>query len=158
MWKEFKEFALKGNVLELAIGVIMAGAFGLIVKSVVENILMPAIGMIFGAPDFSAIDLGAMHVGKFLNAVVSFIFIAVAMFIFVKLVSKIMPKRAVAAEAMAEAHPTSKPAPLAVTKPDGVVTPQPATIAKAKRKAPVKAKPSPSKAKPAASKRKAAKK
>lgn len=98
MLKEFKEFALKGNVLDLAVGVIIAGAFGAIIKSLVEDILMPAIGMIFGAPDFSAIQLGALGIGKFLNAAVSFLFVAVALFILVKAVNKILPKPIVVVE------------------------------------------------------------
>jgi large conductance mechanosensitive channel len=98
MLKEFKEFAMKGNVLDLAVGVIIAGAFGAIIKSMVEDILMPAIGMIFGAPDFSAIHLGALGIGKFLNAAVSFLFVAVALFILVKAVNKILPKPVVVVE------------------------------------------------------------
>jgi large conductance mechanosensitive channel len=108
MLKEFKEFALKGNVLDLAVGVIIAGAFGAIVKSLVEDILMPAIGMIFGAPDFSAIHLGALGIGKFLNAAVSFLFVAVALFVLVKAVNKILPKPVVVEE---------EPAPAAAPKP-----------------------------------------
>ena len=90
MWKEFKDFALKGNVLDLAVAVILATAFGAIVKSLVEDILMPAIGMIFGAPDFSAIKLASLEIGKFLNASVNFIFIAIALFIFVKIINAVM--------------------------------------------------------------------
>jgi large conductance mechanosensitive channel len=103
MLKEFKEFALKGNVLDLAVGVIIAGAFGAIIKSLVEDILMPAIGMIFGAPDFSAIQVGALGIGKFLNAAVSFVFVAVALFILVKAVNKILPKPIVVEEKPVEA-------------------------------------------------------
>jgi large conductance mechanosensitive channel protein len=78
--------------------VIIAGAFGAIIKSMVEDILMPAIGMIFGAPDFSAIQLGALGIGKFLNAAVSFVFVAVALFVLVKAVNKILPKPIVVEE------------------------------------------------------------
>ena len=98
MLKEFKEFALKGNVLDLAVGVIIAVAFGAIIKSLVEDILMPAIGMIFSEPDFSAIHVGALGIGKFMNAAVSFIFVAVALFILVKAVNKILPKPIVVVE------------------------------------------------------------
>ena len=101
MLKEFKEFALKGNVLDLAVGVIIAGAFGAIVKSLVEDILMPAIGMIFGEPDFSAIHVGALQLGKFLNAAVSFFFVAVALFVLVKAVNRILPKPVVIVESPA---------------------------------------------------------
>ncbi len=102
MLQEFKEFALKGNVLDLAVGVVMATAFGAIIKSVVEDILMPAIGMIFGAPDFSAIKLGALDIGKFLNATVNFLFIAIALFILVKAINTVM-KRGMGGDADEEA-------------------------------------------------------
>ncbi|MCS7068995.1 MAG: large conductance mechanosensitive channel protein MscL [Meiothermus sp.] len=83
MLEGFKNFILRGNVLDLAVGVIIGGAFGAIVNSLVADIITPLIGMIFGAPDFSAIKLGALNVGKFLNAVVSFLMIALALYFFV---------------------------------------------------------------------------
>lgn len=116
MLKEFKEFALKGNVLDLAVGVIIAGAFGAIVKSLVEDILMPAIGMIFGAPDFSAIHLGALGIGKFMNAAVSFIFVAIALFVLVKAVNKILPKPIVVVEEKPAEVVEKKPAKPAARK------------------------------------------
>ncbi len=83
MLEGFKKFILRGNVLDLAVGVIIGGAFGAIVNSLVADIINPLIGMIFGAPDFSAIKLGALNIGKFLNALVSFLMIALALYLFV---------------------------------------------------------------------------
>ncbi len=57
MWKEFKEFAIKGNVVDLAIGVIIGGAFGKIVTSLVNDIIMPLIGLMLGGIDFTSLEL-----------------------------------------------------------------------------------------------------
>ena len=84
MLKEFKEFAMKGNVLDMAIGVIIGGAFGAIVTSVVEDLITPLIGSIFGQPDFSGIKVGPIALGNFLNAVVNFLIIALCLFAVVK--------------------------------------------------------------------------
>ena len=107
MFQEFKDFALKGNVLDLAIGVIMGGAFGKIITSLVEDVLMPIIGMIFGSPDFSALHLGAIKIGNFINAAVSFFFIALALFMFVKAINSAMKD---ASKKQAEA-PAAAPVP-----------------------------------------------
>ena len=116
--QEFKAFALKGNVLDLAVGVIIGGAFGKIVDSVVKDLIMPLIGMVGGAPDFSKIAIGAhgavkdgkpvldaagnqvleggIMIGNFLNNVVAFVILAaVVFFVIVKPASKLMaPKPA----------------------------------------------------------------
>jgi len=89
MLKEFKEFAMKGNVLDMAIGVIIGGAFGKIVTSVVEDLLTPIIGMIFGQPDFSGIKLGGIMIGNFINAVINFVIIALCLFAIVKAMNKL---------------------------------------------------------------------
>ena len=86
--KEFKEFAMKGNVMDMAIGVIIGGAFGAIVTSIVSDILTPIIGMIFGQPDFSSIHLGSIMIGNFINAVINFLIIAVCLFAVVKAMNK----------------------------------------------------------------------
>ncbi|WP_027881725.1 large conductance mechanosensitive channel protein MscL [Meiothermus rufus] len=83
MWEGFRQFILRGNVIDLAVGVIIGGAFGAIVNSLVVDILTPLIGLVFGAPDFSALKLGPLNVGKFLNAVVSFLMIGFALYFFV---------------------------------------------------------------------------
>ncbi len=102
MLKEFKEFAFKGNVLDLAVGVIIAGAFGLIVSSLVDDIIMPIVGAIFGGLDFSnmfaplasgvtattlaaAKEQGAvLAYGNFITAVVNFLIIAFILFMIVR--------------------------------------------------------------------------
>lgn len=84
MLKEFKEFAMKGNVVDMAIGVIIGGAFGAIVTSVVEDLITPLIGSIFGQPDFSGIMVGPIALGNFINAVVNFLIIALCLFAVVK--------------------------------------------------------------------------
>ena len=82
--KEFKEFAMKGNVVDMAVGVIVGGAFSAIVTSVVEDLFTPLIGAIFGQPDFSSIKLGPIMLGNFLNAVVNFLIVALCLFAVVK--------------------------------------------------------------------------
>ena len=88
MLNEFKEFALKGNVVDMAIGVIIGGAFGNIVTSIVEDLLTPLIGMIGGQPDFSSIKLGGIMIGNFINAVINFLIIAFCLFAIVKAMNK----------------------------------------------------------------------
>ncbi len=105
MLQEFKDFALKGNVLDLAIGVIMGGAFGKIITSLVEDVLMPIIGMIFGSPDFSALHLGAIKIGNFINSAVAFVFIALALFVFVKAINSAMKAASKKQAAAPEAAP-----------------------------------------------------
>ena len=95
--KEFKEFAMKGNVVDLAIGVVIGSAFGAIVTSVVEDLITPLIGSIFGQPDFSGIMVGPIALGNFINAVVNFLIIAVCLFAVVKAINKV--KKPVAAKA-----------------------------------------------------------
>jgi large conductance mechanosensitive channel len=107
--QEFKAFAVKGNVLDMAVGVIIGGAFGKIVDSVVKDLIMPIIGKIGGQPDFSSIAIGATKVmkdgkevleggimiGNFLNAVIGFLILAaVVFFVIVKPASRLMPKPA----------------------------------------------------------------
>lgn len=87
--KEFKEFAMKGNVIDLAIGVVIGGAFGKIVTSVVEDLITPLIGAIFGQPDFSGIKAGPIMIGNFINAVVNFLIIAACLFAVVKAINKL---------------------------------------------------------------------
>ncbi len=86
---EFKDFAMKGNVVDMAIGVVIGGAFGAIVSSVVEDLITPIIGAIFGQPDFSAIKVGPIALGNFINAVVNFLIIAICLFAVVKGINKL---------------------------------------------------------------------
>ena len=103
MIKELKEFLFKGNVLDLAVAVVFGGAFGAIVTSLVEDIIMPLIAALGGAPDFSSIKLGPIMIGNFLNAVVNFLIVGVALFFFVKAAQKALPKK--------EAEPEPEPEP-----------------------------------------------
>ena len=98
LMQEFKEFIMKGNVMDLAIGVIIGGAFGSIVSSLVEDVITPIIGAIFGQPDFSAITLGPINIGNFINAVVNFLIIAICLFAVVKAINKLKKPEAPAAE------------------------------------------------------------
>jgi large conductance mechanosensitive channel len=87
MMKEFKDFAFGGNLVEIAVGLVMAIAFGVLVASLVENVLMPIVAAIFGEPDFSSLTFeigdGVISYGSFINALITFIFVALAVFFFV---------------------------------------------------------------------------
>lgn len=98
MFKEFREFLLRGNVVDLAVAVVIGGAFAAITVSLVEDIITPLLGL-FGIPDFSTwvIEVGdaEMRIGKFLNALISFVTIAAAIFfLVVKPVNRINAMRA----------------------------------------------------------------
>ena len=88
MLKEFKAFIAQGNVLDLAVGIVIGGAFGKIVTSLVEDIIMPIVGMLMGGQDFSklAITVGSANVkyGNFIQVVVQFLIVAYVIFILVK--------------------------------------------------------------------------
>lgn len=92
MFKEFKEFISKGNVLDLAVGVIVGGAFGKIVTSLVDDIIMPIIGLIIGGIDFSGLSLkigeATVKYGMFIQNIVNFLIIAFSIFLVVKAVNK----------------------------------------------------------------------
>ena len=91
--KEFKEFAMKGNVVDLAVGVIIGGAFGKIVSSLVEDVIMPLVGTLIGGMNFAGLILkigeATLKYGKFLQSCVDFIIIAWAIFIAVKLINRL---------------------------------------------------------------------
>lgn len=117
MFKEFKNFALKGNVIDLAVGVIIAGAFGKIVSSLVGDIFMPVIGLLLGGVNFSDLKYvispatetkpeAAIYYGAFIQSVVDFLIIAVSLFILVKMLS-VAKKN----EALAHLAPSTTPAP-----------------------------------------------
>lgn len=91
--EEFKAFALKGSVLDLAIGIVIGAAFNKIVESLVADVIMPIIAMIFGAPDFGSIVLGQVKIGNFITAVVNFLIIALSVFVALKVVMRWMPKK-----------------------------------------------------------------
>ena len=83
MFKEFRDFIMRGNVVELAVAVIMGAAFGKVVTSVVEDIITPLIGAIGGQPDFSSIKAGPILLGNFINAIVGFLIIAFVVFLLI---------------------------------------------------------------------------
>ncbi|WHY17900.1 large-conductance mechanosensitive channel protein MscL [Paenibacillus sp. G2S3] len=106
MWKEFKAFALKGNVLDLAIAVVIGAAFGKIVTSLVADIITPIVGLITGGIDLKdrALSVMVMHneliipYGQFLQAVVDFFIISFSIFMVIKLSNKFQRKEAVKVE------------------------------------------------------------
>jgi len=87
--KGFKQFMLRGNVVELAVAVVMGGAFGAVVTALVKDLLTPLIAAIVGAPDFSAISVtvngSKLMVGDFVNAVIAFLMVGVAVYFFIVL-------------------------------------------------------------------------
>jgi large conductance mechanosensitive channel len=97
MLNEFKAFIMKGNVLDLAVGIIIGVAFTAIVTSVVDDLINPIIGMIVGGVDFSAVGFSIgdarFNVGNFINAVIKFVIIAWVVFMIVKAVNRMMPKK-----------------------------------------------------------------
>ena len=119
--KEFKTFALKGNVLDMAVGIIIGASFGKIVNSLVSDILMPPLGMLLGKVDFSQLkivlgdgpDAAAINYGLFINNVISFLIVAFAVFMLVKGVNTIRAKMEKAEEKPA---PTEKVCPFCCSK------------------------------------------
>lgn len=85
MLKGFKDFIMRGNLVELAVAFVMGLAFAAVVTSLVDNIIMPLVGKIFGKPDFSSIQPGDIPVGSFINDVVAFVFIAAGVYFLVVL-------------------------------------------------------------------------
>ncbi|MCB0703756.1 MAG: large-conductance mechanosensitive channel protein MscL [Saprospiraceae bacterium] len=125
MWKEFKAFIMKGNVLELAVAVIVAGAFGAIVTSFTNDIIMPPLGMLLGGVDFSDLALtiqdatyGAegdvinaavqIRYGMFIQTIINFLIIAFAIFMLLRTYNSMQKKE--------EAAPAAPPAPSAQEK------------------------------------------
>jgi len=97
MLKEFKEFIAQGNVLDLAIGIIIGAAFGEIVNSLVDNIIMPIVGLFMGGIDFTGLSIkikdAEIAYGMFIQNVVSFFIIAFSIFLFVKLINTLRRKQ-----------------------------------------------------------------
>lgn len=132
MFKEFQKFAMRGNVLDMAIGIIIGGAFGTIVKSLVDDVIMPPIGLVLGGVDFSnfffvlkngtttpgpyaalaeAKAAGAVTIayGTFINAVISFLIVAFSVFMLVRSINAL--HRAADLREKEEAPPAPPPAP-----------------------------------------------
>jgi large conductance mechanosensitive channel len=91
--QEFREFISRGNVVDLAVGVVIGGAFGKIVSSLVDDILMPMVGVLMGGFDFSdmALTVGSAKItyGSFIQNIIDFLIIAACIFVFVKIINKI---------------------------------------------------------------------
>ena len=83
MFSGFRSFVTRGNVLDLAVGVIIGAAFGAIVDSLVKDVFTPLIGAIIGQPDFSAWKVGAIQFGNFVNAIIAFLLKALAVYYFI---------------------------------------------------------------------------
>ncbi len=128
MLKEFKEFAMRGNVLDMAVGIIIGGAFGKIISSFVGDVLMPPIGLLLGRLDFSNLFLdlsgqghaslaaakaagaATINYGVFLNTVIDFVIVAFAIFLLIRQVNRLKRK-----EEAAPAVPTTKDCPYCAT-------------------------------------------
>jgi len=95
--KEFKDFALKGNLIEIAVGLILALAFFAVVTSFVGDIVNPIIGAIFGQPNFDSlvIDIGDAEIryGSFITVLINFLIVAFVLFLIVKAANRLMPKK-----------------------------------------------------------------
>jgi large conductance mechanosensitive channel len=131
MWKEFKEFAMRGNVIDMAVGIILGGAFNTIVKSLVDDIVMPPIGLALGRVDFAnlylnlsggtyeslakAQEAGAatINYGVFINNIISFLIVAWVMFLLVSRINKMKQKKKGKEEKPA---PTTKECPYCFTQ------------------------------------------
>ena len=134
MIKEFKEFAMRGNVLDLAIGIVIGAAFGQIVTSFVQDILMPPIGRLLGHVDFSnlfvslsgthydtlaaakAAGAATINYGLFLNTVINFLIVALAVFLLVRQVNRLAPKPAPAPPATRDCPYCLSAVPMMATK------------------------------------------
>ena len=111
MLKEFKDFAMRGNVVDMAVGIIIGAAFGKIVSSLVSDVIMPPIGMVMGNVDFSdlALALGegeaaaTLNYGMFINTVINFLIVAFAIFLLIKGINSMKKKE--------EAKPAEPPKP-----------------------------------------------
>jgi large conductance mechanosensitive channel len=109
MLKEFKEFAFKGNMIDMAVGIIIGGAFGTVIKSLVDNVFMPPLGMLLGRVDFTAMKIPlqkqvvedgevvteavSLNYGQFITDMISFLLLALAVFIVIKKVIGAMQRK-----------------------------------------------------------------
>ena len=128
--QDFKSFAMKGNVIDMAVGVVIGGAFGKIVSSLVANVIMPPIGLLVGGVNFTDLkwvmkpaevvdgkEIAAvtLNYGNFLQATFDFLIIAFSIFLFIRLLTKLTTKKEAAA-------PATPPAPPAPTKEEVLLT------------------------------------
>ena len=113
MLKEFKEFAIKGNAIDMAVGIVIGAAFGKIVSSLVDDIIMPPIGLLLGKMDFSALAIHlnektAIRYGAFVNNVINFFIVAFAIFLVIKQLNRLK-------KAPPPPEPTTKDCPRCLT-------------------------------------------
>ena len=109
MLKEFRDFAMRGNVIDLAVGVIIGAAFGKIVTSVVSDLIMPLINPMIPGGDWRAMEVGpGIKLGSFLGTVLDFIFVAFAVFILVKTINRLKKKEEAKPPVVAEVPPDVK--------------------------------------------------
>ena len=101
MLKGFRDFIARGNVIDLAVGVIIGAAFGAVVDSMVKDLITPIIGMLGGQPDFSAFKVGSVALGSFVNAIIAFLIKAAGLYFLI-----VLPFNKVAARMAAAAPPT----------------------------------------------------
>ncbi len=106
---EFKSFILKGNVVDLAVGVVIGAGFGKVVTSMVEDVITPIIGLIGGQPNFSAIKLGPLGLGNFINVGIAFLILAAVIFFLVVKPMNLLMAMAKKKEAEAPAAPAPVP-------------------------------------------------
>lgn len=103
MFKEFRDFAVRGNAVDMAVGIIIGGAFGKIVTSLVNDVIMPPVGMLLGRADFSSLSITLqekaentaavmVNYGKFLNSILDFVIVAFCIFLVVKQMNRLLPK------------------------------------------------------------------
>lgn len=108
MLREFRAFLFRGNIVDLAVAVVIGTAFAAVVKSFVDDVLMQLVAYIFGEPDFGAITLGKLRIGAFLNAVITFVTVAAAVFFVVVKPMESMKARRAKEEAETPAGPTQE--------------------------------------------------
>ena len=110
---EFKKFIMRGNVIDLAVGVVMGNAFSKIVSSLVNDIMMPIIGIIIGGHDFSnlSITVGTAKImyGSFIQNIIDFLIIAASIFVFIKIINALMQKKEETKEKEAKKEEPAKP-------------------------------------------------
>ena len=134
MWKEFREFAVKGNVIDLAVGIIIGAAFGKIVTSFVNDILMPPIGLLLGKVDFAnlyinlsgkayatladatAAEAPVIKYGVFLNSIIDFLIVAFAIFLVVKQINRLKKQEAAAEPSSKECPYCKSDIPISATR------------------------------------------
>lgn len=111
-WSDFKDFAMKGNVIDMAVGVVIGGAFGKIVSSLVDDIIMPLIGSLIGGFDFTSLKATIKDVdinyGNFIQTAVDFLIVAFCIFLMLKGINKLNRKKEEPAEPAAPAGPTQE--------------------------------------------------